>query len=423
MVSAGERGPGDDLDISSGGIVAVDTDSLRAAAGRLRLIAADCDGVLERLEAATRVLSTVGIWLYVWTSEAAAAGAAARRLASDLVTMADLYELVEVQAAVQAADASGDHASAGALRARGNALLSASPGLLALFAFGWWNWRGGTSPGAGTLPKGTTLIGPSWPVVTTALAAGRTTAPTGLTQLADRIPKGEGRVRVERYTMPDGSRRFVTYLAGTAFGGPSDEAWDMSSNLALYTRSRSASYDAVLAALAQAGVEPGDTVDLVGHSQGAMLASYLALSDRYHVPLLVTFGDPSQAEVGEETLSVAVRHLDDPVSALAGAGFATGVGAAGSFVASRRPSDTPGAPRGFFDTHHLTEYRRTAAALDASPDPRLGAVRERLSQLGAATSVEATVYGAARAPTATNRTPLRHPPGRGVSDASAAGAG
>lgn len=444
----------DDLDIRGGGIVAVDTESLRAAAARLLVAATDCDGVFDRLVAVERALALTQVWLYVWTNEAAAAGDAARNLAADLQTMADLYEVVELQAAAQAAAAGGDRAAAAALRARAEVILSANPAVLPRAGVEWLRWRaevpvaihdqfGGIGAfgmtgvdtlgtllagalgvtGAGSVPRGTVLSGAPSAVAVTPIAGGRTTAPTGLTQFADRIPQGDGRVRVERYTMPDGSRRFAVYVAGTAFDGPSDEAWDMSSNAALYTRSRAASYDAVLAALAQSGAQPGDEVTMSGHSQGAMIASFLTLSEQFEVPMLVTFGDPVQADVGDDTLSVAIRHIDDPVSALAGAGFGVAVGATGSFVASGRSSNTLLGGEGLMDRHHLSSYRETARALDASTDPRMDTVRGRLDELGAATSVEAVVYSAAREPSPSTHLPTRHPPGRGVSDASSGGAG
>lgn len=442
-------GDADDLDIRGGGIVAVDTESLRTAAGRLRLAADDCDGALDRLVAAARALAPTETWVYLWTNEAHAAGDAARRLAADLQSMADLYEVVELQAAAQAAMAGGDAVTAGALHARAGAILTANPAVLAQSALEWLRWRaevptaiydqfGGMggfgitgidvlglvlvgalgAVDAGSVPRGTRLSGAASAVTVHSIGGGRTTAPTGLTQIADRIPSGAGRVRVERYVMPDGSRRFAVYIAGTAFDGPSDEAWDMSSNLALYSRSRAASYDAVLAALAQSGVEPGDEVTVNGHSQGAMVGSFLTLSERFEVPMLVTFGDPIQADVGERTLSVAIRHLDDPVSSLAGAGFGVAVGAAGSFVASSHSPKTLLQGEGPIDRHHLSSYRQTAQALDASTDPRMSGVRARLAELGTASSVDAVVYAAAREPTPARRLPPRHPPGRGLSGVS-----
>ena len=112
--------------------------------------------------------------------------------------------------------------------------------------------------------------------------------------------------------------------------------------------------------------------------------------------MLITFGDPVQADVGADTLSVAVRHNDDPVSALADGGFAAGVGAEGSFVASRETPGTAWTGQGPIGSHLLDTYRETAGMLDTSSDPRMDGVRERWQALAQATSVEVFVYEATR---------------------------
>ena len=425
---------GDDLDIRSGGIVAVDTETLRAAAARLLVVAGECDGVRGLLEQARRELASAGLWSAPWAMLPSTAAARAedrcRRLAADLLSMADAYDVAEFAAAASVADAAGDVSLAAALRSRALAILADDPSIPLRLAAAMFSWRtetvaalaaqyrapavpGTVAPwssealallavgmvgaaGLGAVHAGIRLTGRADPVTVHRLTAGRTTAPTSLAQTVDRIPQGAGRVRVERYTMPDGGRRYVAYAAGTTVGGEKDEVWDMDSNLGLYTRSQSESLDALAGALTDAGARPGDTVGLVGYSQGAMDASYTAISGTYDVPLLVTFGDPVQAQVGDGTLSVAVRHLDDPVSALAGGGLAAGAGAAGSFIASRESPGTAFTGEGALGQHGLAAYRDTAVLLDRSSDPRMDGVRSRLGDLAAAASIEAFVYGATR---------------------------
>ena len=449
------------LDIRSGGIVAVDTETLRAASARLVADADSCDRAGDLLETAGRTLLCAGVWLFSPTARARDAAARARRLAADLTEMADVYDVAELAAASDVAAVAGDAELAAALRAHALEILATHPGVLTRFAAATVQWRAETfavlrtqyaaplsladplslfAPllatgviaglGLGAVPPRTPLLGPSKPVVVEPVGAGRTTAPTSLVQIVDRIPQGSGQVRVERYTMSDGSRRFVAYVAGTRSMslGTSAQPWDMGSNLQLYARTHSASYDAVAAALDDAGAKPGDTVDLAGHSQGAMDASFLALSGNYDVPLLVTFGDPVQASVDDSTLSVALRHLDDPVSALADGGFAAGVGADGSFVATRETPGTMLLGDGLLGPHGLDRYRETAGMLDASADPRMDAVRERFGDLAQATSVEATVYRASRdlsaaIPAPDPDLPWLDVPQGGVSASSTGGAG
>jgi pimeloyl-ACP methyl ester carboxylesterase len=208
---------------------------------------------------------------------------------------------------------------------------------------------------------------------------------------------GDSRVRVERYTMPDGSRQFAVYVAGTqslALGG--DDPWDNASNAELYAGRMSDSYAATEAALQAAGAREGDVVHAFGHSQGAMIAGRLALEGDYDVRTLVSLGSPVEADVGGQTLSVALRHTDDPVAGLAGGGHGEAVGAPGSFVAERvaDPDASPDDAR--VPAHRLSAYAETAALVDASSDPRVGALRDVFAELGRADAVTVTEYAASR---------------------------
>ena len=211
--------------------------------------------------------------------------------------------------------------------------------------------------------------------------------------------------------MPDGTRQFAVYVAGTrTVEADTTEPFDMGSNLELYTGERSASYDATLAALAAAGAEAGDVVHAFGHSQGAMVTAHLALEGGYDTRTLVSIGSPVEADVGEGTLSISLRHRDDPVAALAGGGHAGTVGAPGSFVAERTADPQLGMHDYRLPAHGIDGYTETARLLDASTDPRMDAVRELFDELGSAASVEITEYAAQRAvPTASRRRRTRGP--------------
>ena len=225
------------------------------------------------------------------------------------------------------------------------------------------------------------------------------TAPASLADAAARVPGGaEARVRVERYTMPDGSRQFAVYVAGTqTVAGDPREPFDMASNVELYSGEPSASYAATIAALAEAGARQGDVVHAFGHSQGAMIATRLALEGEYDARTLVTFGSPVEGQVGDGTLSVAVRHRDDPVAALSGGGHIAPVGAPGSFVASRTADPLPGLHDLRMPAHGIDSYTETARMLDDSDDARMEAVRQMFDGLGAAASVDVIEYSAERA--------------------------
>lgn len=228
--------------------------------------------------------------------------------------------------------------------------------------------------------------------------AGPAIAPQSLVAVTERMPgAGDSRVRVERYTMPDGSRQFAVYVAGTqslALGG--DDPWDNASNAELYAGRMSDSYAATEAALQAAGAREGDVVHAFGHSQGAMIAGHLALESDYDVRTLVSLGSPVEADVGDATLSVALRHADDPVAGLAGGGHGEGVGAPGSFVAERVADPDAGPDDARIPAHRLTAYAETAALVDASTDPRVDALRAVFAGLERAEAVEVTEYAATR---------------------------
>lgn len=224
-------------------------------------------------------------------------------------------------------------------------------------------------------------------------------APQSLAGAVARIPgDGDPRVRVERYTMPDGTRQAVVYIAGMQSGDVAggDEPWDNESNLQLYSGRMSDSYAATEAALTAAGVEAGEAVHVVAFSQGAMIGGHLALEGDYDVRTLVSLGSPVEADVGDATLSVAIRHTDDPVAGLAGGGALEGVGAPGSFVAERVYDPGTGADDATLPAHRLTAYAETAAIVDTSGDPRLQGVRAVFDDLARAESVEVSEYAAVR---------------------------
>lgn len=271
--------------------------------------------------------------------------------------------------------------------------------------------------GAGLLSRDARLSGTAGPVTVTPVAAGppagatsagiaasppsrspASVAPQSLTAVTERMPgAGDSRVRVERYSMPDGSRQYAVYLAGMqSFDVGGEEPWDNASNVELYAGQRSDSYTATQAALAQAGVQPGDAVHLFGFSQGAMIAGHLALEGGYDTQTLVSIGSPVDTDVGSGTLSVTLRHTDDPVAGLAGGGHAAAVGAPGSFVAERVFDPDVGTDEPTLPAHRLIAYAQTAALVDSSTDPRVDALRGVFAELARAESVEVTEYAATR---------------------------
>jgi hypothetical protein len=110
----------------------------------------------------------------------------------------------------------------------------------------------------------------------------------------------------------------------------------------------------------------------------------------------VSLGSPIEVDVGPGTLSVALRHTDDPLAMMTAGGSDHPVGAPGSFVAHRVADPSSGLQDFALPAHDASAYVQTAGMLDASTDPRMGAVRDLFDELGQAESVQATEYGAER---------------------------
>lgn len=421
------------LEISSGGAVAVDTGSLRHAAERFHGVARRLGGLTGSLRReCVRLQHSAGSWGWALPGRLFAAGDIAGALAdradglgAKLTDAAGVYEVVELRVAMQQADAAGDVPAVERAAAALLAVTAAHPGAAAeaerlSLAHGLGvlgedarvgaglTWipplgaaagvAGGSAVallGRGQMGAGTTGAPP--PPVRVHQVGGTVSgpAPADLADVISRIPSGEpGRrplVRVEKYTMPDASHRFMVYVTGTRnmdLNRTTDPS-DMASNVRLYAGASSASLVAVQRALADAGAKRGDIVNPVGHSQGGMIAGRLALDGGYRTTMLVTAGSPTEAQVSRNVLSVQLQH-PDVVSDLTGGGSAGQVGSRGSVVIRRDPH----AEGGPLAAHDLGRYVETAREADESGDPRMGGVRDQLAQLRRGTTVEVREYDA-----------------------------
>jgi hypothetical protein len=438
----------DPITISSGGAVAVDTEALDAAAAVLDSAAMSLRDAATQLGlCAGRLTSLAMVFLGVPTTAADEAGVTVsaasdgERLATSLRTASATYSLVELRVARDVAGAAGDADAVAAaqrgiddLEARHPDAAAAADAALAdaraagidpILQAGFAGWvmaplgfptlalialamLGVRASGLGTVPTGRAVSpgGTAATLVPLPVAETRT-APRSLADAAARIPaSGDARVRIEQYTRPDGGRAFAVYITGMRSVGGTDP-WDMASNLRSFTGARSDSLATVEAALREAGAQPGDEIYAFGHSQGGMLAGQLEQTGVYDVQMVGTFGSPTAVDVGDETFSVQVRHRDDPVASLA-VGHPDRVGAEDSFLVERTVDEAPGLHDLTLPAHHLGTYVETAAAADASDDPRVLALHERLDGLGEGELVAVHEYGAERAPG-----PVRAPGERG----------
>ncbi|WEK61290.1 MAG: hypothetical protein P0Y60_00600 [Candidatus Microbacterium colombiense] len=422
----------EDLDIRYGGAIAVDTEILRDIGTRLVALCTQFDDARTAVERAREIVSRdehFDGWLDAATLGASgdqltSLSADCRRASEGTLLMADAYEVVELRARAEAL-AVTDAAAAASVQARIDRLLAADTRVSAMVDWLVDEWRegrfdgllgqfdlggfvsplfiggalGGVVTGLGKVLPGMTLRGTADPVTVTAVRTTTPTgAPSGIAEAFRRFPSAAGaQVRVDRYVMPDGTRRFVAYVKGSqsvANGG--SEPWDMRSNVQLYGGETSASYQATLDALAQAGAEPGDRVDVVAHSQGGAIAAHLSMESDYDVQVQITAGSPVEPTLRDDQVIVQLRHTDDVVSALAAGGSPEGTGSSDSFTAERVGDPA----RGFQDLalapHQLEAYIDTAEQVDESGDVRVRALDDYWAELDDAVEITATEYRATR---------------------------
>lgn len=447
------------IDVSNGSVVAVDPDSLRAAAARLDGVAAALERAVAAAHTAADLVAANPDVSSTGPTDAAVLAALCRgRVAEHAAALrhaADVYELAELcfraMLLAHPAVARGDGLGNAVPRAGGEVdpiaaerreviarwreLGRENPEAFAEARESWMAWRREHSDeaiaawgeaadglplppflgapgidwgtalgeqargmvaalGVGVIPAALRLRGRGDPVrVATTFKAGGVSAPGSLRQAAGRIPDGAtgARVRVETYAMPDGTREHVVYLAGTQ--GAGKDAWDWKSNLDLYRNKRSASYNGLEKALEKAGVKPGEPVHEVGFSQGAMVASRLALEGDYDVRSLIGFGSPVDIQGHDDMLRLSVRHTDDLVPMLADGGNPVeGV------VVEKEYDPSGGVHDVALPAHRVDAYAETAGEIDLSEDPRLDELDALFTHLGTADEVVASEYSVTREP-------------------------
>ncbi|KDA05246.1 hypothetical protein DC31_03455 [Microbacterium sp. CH12i] len=423
----------DDVNITHGGAISVDPDALRAVANGMNLVAVKFTDAVSAIGNAYRIIvdepgfsdriDTVALWAS--SQRTGQLHDECQLAAENTLLMADVFELVELKAQL-AALAVQDAAGADALTAR-IAELEASDERLSIMAdylVGGWEqgrFKGldeqfdlagvlgpwGLAPiiaaaatlgvvgGLGVVRQGTKLGGTADPVAVTPLKTSNPiTPPASLADAFRRFPSSDGaQLKVERYTMADGTNRFALYMKGTQSGYyGSGNPLDMKSNLELYTNQQSASYQATIEALEAAGAQPGDQVDVYAHSQSGMIAAHLSMESEFDVKVQVTAGSPVTPTLDGDQLLIQLGHTDDAVRSLAGGGSPGGTGSPDSFVATREGSPGKQLEDVTLDAHMLDTYIETAEMVDASGDVRLHAIEENWRELADAVEIESTEY-------------------------------
>jgi hypothetical protein len=169
----------------------------------------------------------------------------------------------------------------------------------------------------------------------------------------------------------------------------------MKSNVELYAGRKSASFQATVEALRAAGANPGDRVDVVGHSQAGMISAYLEEESGFHVGMQITAGSPVSPIVDEDHTLIQLGYTDDIVRSLAGGGSPGGSGSPDSFTATAVDDPTIFITDAW-DPHLAESYIDMAEEIDESDDPRAVALDAYWRELNQAVSIERTEYRAVR---------------------------
>jgi len=273
---------------------------------------------------------------------------------------------------------------------------------------GWFGLRGA----AGTLValSGPTLLKET-PVAVDRAGTERTAAPRGFADLAARIPKtGEGKpqVRIEKYEHADGRPGWIVLVGGTADGAltAGDEPWDDVSNVQAVGQLDPGSVRATLRALDDAGVGKDDPIVFAGYSQGGIVTQEAITRGGYTHASQFTMGSPvGQMPLPDGVQDVSVEIAEDPIPALGGEPLTPAHGGLDRTLVTRSIySDSPAPTDSLLPAHDIAGYRETATMMDASDDPRLVSLREKIAEAtgagqtgsGASAPGEVTLWHAAR---------------------------
>ena len=190
-------------------------------------------------------------------------------------------------------------------------------------------------------------------------------APVGSRDRLDRVPEDD-LVRIEKYEAPGQSPRYAVFIGPTETFSPfgDREPRDMTSNVHGVAGLSPAALRGVEQAMADAGISRDDEVQVVGFSQGGLIATMIAGSGGWNVVGVETFGAPAgTVQLPEGIAGLAIRNTDDFIPALGGPQHDT------HLVQVEREAyagDRPIVTDEVVPAHQRTAYERTATAIDAA---------------------------------------------------------
>jgi len=139
-----------------------------------------------------------------------------------------------------------------------------------------------------------------------------------------------GVISIQRVEHADGRVSWVVYVPGTTDWTVGDgEPQDLLTNLEGVGGTPTAMESAVVTAMRQAGIQPGEEVALYGHSQGGITVSNIAadpaIQDRYNITTVLTAGSPTAgAAIPDDVHALHLENAGDAVPGLDAAPTPTG---------------------------------------------------------------------------------------------------
>ncbi|NYD86423.1 hypothetical protein [Cellulomonas oligotrophica] len=277
--------------------------------------------------------------------------------------------------------ATGDHVQD---RVAGLSASAAAAPFVQLVAGGLRASTGGLVPSAEPVPGFAGRVGSLLPVQPTRLVPRldppQLPAPRGVADLVAGVGVSYGHddapgaaatppatLTIQRLDHPDGTVAWVVTVPGTqAAGFSGDPLTHNGTNLRAVAGLPDAMSQSVLAAMATVGVGADEPVAIVGHSQGGMVAASVAataLATRtFDVRTVVAAGSPDvPAALPGRVPVVRLQHDTDLVPLLDGR---REVAPASNVLSVTRDLRADGTTPTVSGSHGVTEYTRTAAALD-----------------------------------------------------------
>ena len=139
-----------------------------------------------------------------------------------------------------------------------------------------------------------------------------------------------GVISIQRVEHADGRVSWVVYVPGTTDWTVGDgEPQDLLTNLEGVGGTPTVMESAVVTAMRQAGIQPGEEVALYGHSQGGITVSNVAadpsIQDRYNITTVLTAGSPTAgADIPDDVHALHLENAGDAVPGLDAAPTPTG---------------------------------------------------------------------------------------------------